>query len=211
MSNLVHSVVKGTNATLIAEVARLWIKPEDKVIDLTYGRGNWWKKFRPQLLLTNDLFCDADWHEDYRALPHFLDNTFEVVAFDPPYISTGPGEKSTILSQYGSRGQFLERYGLRDSNRGWQALFADIGFGVQGTARILAPGGHALIKCCDYVESGKRRWARRHIVETAYDAGLEQVDEFIHHSGTGPQPARPRQVHSRRAHSFLLVFEKPKR
>ena len=42
------------------------------------------------------------------------------------------------------------------------------------------------------------------------------ADLFIHHSGMGPQPKTNldgtprRQVHSRRAHSYLVVFQKPK-
>lgn len=47
---------------------------------------------------------------------------------------------------------------------------------------------------------------RHFVVQTADRLGLEQVDEFIHHSGTGPQPPGRRQLHSRRAHTFLCIF-----
>lgn len=46
------------------------------------------------------------------------------------------------------------------------------------------------------------------LAELSEDIQFEQVDEFVHFSGTGPQPPRPRQFHSRRAHSFLCVFKK---
>jgi hypothetical protein len=72
-----------------------------------------------------------------------------------------------------------------------------------------------MVKVGDYVSSGKLVLGHHHVVEFGLNLGLEQVDEFVHASGTGPQPTvnldgSPRlQVHSRRAHSFLVVFRKP--
>jgi hypothetical protein len=70
-----------------------------------------------------------------------------------------------------------------------------------------------MVKCCDFVESGRRWWGHRATQEAADDLGLDQVDEFVLVSGTGPQPLKNldgsprRQVHSRRAHSFLCIFQ----
>ena len=36
-----------SNADLIADVARLYIRDDDRVMDVTYGRGTWWQRFRP--------------------------------------------------------------------------------------------------------------------------------------------------------------------
>lgn len=202
----VLSVVKGDNGHLIAEAARLWIGPDDYVIDLTYGRGGFWTEYRPELFISNDLHKPATCSVDYRNLPADWAGFFDVVVFDPPYISTGTKAKSTTPEMY-------DRYGIGNA-RGWREVFTDIQHGIVEAERILKPRGRLLVKCMDYVESGSIRWGRRHVVDVAERAGLKQVDEFVHHSGTGPQPTvnldgtLRRQVHSRRAHSFLCVFKK---
>lgn len=195
------------NGPLIAEVAQLWIKPIDRVVDLTYGRGLYWTYFQPKSLVTNDLHTEADHHFDYRNLPSSWAQSFDVVVFDPPYTSTGSYDTSTVQDHY-------ERYGL-GKTKGWERVFADIAVGLTEATNILAPKGRLLVKCMDFVESGAIRWGRHHVVETVKTLGLRQIDEIIHFSGTGPQPLENldgsprRQVHSRRAHSFLLVFQKP--
>jgi hypothetical protein len=75
-----------TNAELIYAVAKLgYIRPDDRVIDVTYGRGTWWKRYRPANFVTNDL---GKGHPkirfDFRRAP-FPDGAFDVVAYDPPY------------------------------------------------------------------------------------------------------------------------------
>lgn len=214
--------IRGQNGRLIAEVARLWIKPDDLVLDLTYGRGLFWTAFRPERLSTNDIDPDktTDYTADYRDAEAWRPFTglFDVVVFDPPYISTGPSAKSTLAVKASAHGtsDFRHRYGLASTARGFDSVFADVAAGMEIGATLLTPGGRLMVKCCDYVESGHRRWARRHVVEVGTLLGLEQVDEFVHHSGTGPQPLTNRdgtprrQIHSRRAHSFLCIFEKPK-
>lgn len=200
------------NDGLIAEVARLWIKPTDEVLDLTYGRGRFWTRYRPELFVTSDLYEPADMTLDYLRLPAWLDRWCDVIVFDPPYITTGTKTKTTVPDMYA-------RYGL--GNGGAPDKLADLRrlltVGIAGCARGLRPGGRLLVKCCDFVESGRRHWMRQHVVTAAQAAGLTQVDEFVHYSGTGPQPGLNldgtprRQIHSRRAHSFLCVFKKGKR
>jgi hypothetical protein len=209
-------VIRGNNGELLAQACSLWVKPDDEVLDLTYGRGLFWTVYEPANLVTNDIATDADLAYDYRALPHWMAQWCDVVVFDPPYISTGGVRTSTL--ERNRKGDlspdFYDRYGIGGAS-GWQAVFADIALGMANAERALRPGGRLLVKTCDYVESGARRWARRHVEDIAESLGMTKVDEFIHHSGTGPQPTTNRdgsprrQVHSRRAHSFLLIFRKP--
>lgn len=206
----VLSVVEGNNGRLIAEAARLWIQECDDVIDLTYGRGLFWSEYRPAHLVTNDLHAaGAEMHFDYTNLPPLWSEFFDVVIFDPPYISTGNRKTSTLADD----ADFYDRYGI-GSRRGYQSVFKDVAAGIGEAARILRPGGRLFVKCMDYVESGAIRWGRLNAVSCAEAAGLVQVDEFVHYSGTGPQPLKNRdgtprrQVHSRRAHSFLCIFRK---
>ena len=113
------------------------------------------------------------------------------MVFDPPYMSTGNKQKSTIKA-------FYDSYGLGDF-KGWQQCFDLIAAGMKETgAAVLRPGGLLWVKCCDYVESGRKRWGHDHVVNVADDLGLTKVDEFILVRGCGPQPDRPRQVHAHR-------------
>lgn len=209
----VNSVYVGRrNDGLIAEAAKLWIRPADEVLDLTFGLGRFWTKCQPDLFLSSDLYQPGtDLAFDYERLPVWLVEWCDVIVLDPPYISTGSKTKTTVPEMY-------RRFGL--ANAGAPKRPADVKAkftaGIDGSARALRPGGRLLVKCCDYVESGRRHWIHQHAVSAASAAGLVQVDEFVHHSGPGPQPALNldgtprRQVHSRRVHSFLCVFQKGK-
>lgn len=212
MPEVVESVVRCQgNGPLIAAAAQLWIKPTDLVLDVTYGNGMFWTHYRPHRLVTHDLALDGI---DFRQLPE-ADATVDVVIFDPPYIPQGGRETSTLredsLITAGSNGGFLDRYGLRYGPKSVRELQQLVAEGMKEANRVLKPTGRLFVKCMDYISGGQYRTGRHHVVTTALDLGLTQVDEFIHHSGLGPQPVRAVQEHSRRAHSILCVFQAPKR
>lgn len=205
----VLSVFQGDNDALIAEVARLWLKPTDRVIDVTYGEGMFWRIYRPKKLVKHDLFkLDG---VDLRHLPHRA-GSFDVLVLDPAYVSTGGRETSNI-------DEFNEAYGMLEAPRTPEELDVLFDDGIKEAHRVLRKGGphngrsRLLVKCADYVSGGHYHQGRHNVVLSAEWYGFEQVDEFIHFSGTGPQPKNNpdgtvrRQVHSRRAHSILCVFE----
>lgn len=173
------------------------MKDNDLVADITYGRGLFWANYRPQHLTTHDIAVDG---VDFRDLPE-EDQTFDVVVFDPPYIAQGGRDTST-------QQDFLNRYGLTDVPKTVEGLQELIRDGMNETYRVLKPKGRLFVKCMDYINGGRFVQGRHFVVTEALTMGFEQVDEFIHYSGTGPQPNRLRQFHSRRAHSFLCIFQR---
>lgn len=194
----VESVVRTRlNGPLIAAAAVLWIKDDDVVLDATYGRGKFWTDYQPVNLIKHDLALDG---VDFRHLPE-ADSSVDVVVFDPPYIAQGGRDTSTAQD-------FLGRYGLHDVPKTVDELEKLIRDGMKEAVRVLRPRGRLLVKCMDYISGGRYIAGRHHVVSTALELSLEQVDEFVHYSGLGPQPPRVRQLHSRRAHSLLCVFEK---
>lgn len=202
----IESVIKSPrNGPLIAAAAKLWIQENDLVVDVTYGKGNFWTHYRPANLETHDLFTVDG--VDFRHLPE-RDESVDVVVFDPPYVAPGGRKTSTI-------DDMNDRYAMHSTPKNPDLLFDYIAEGLRECARILktkpSPStmrGRLLVKTMDYVWGGRMRWGRQHAVETLRAVGLEQVDELVHYSGTGPQPIGRTQRHSRRAHTFLCVFEK---
>lgn len=208
LPDTVQSVVQSrTNGPLIAAAAQLWINNNDRVLDMTYGRGKFWTDYRSDYMCTNDINpnMDAHHHEDFRTLP-FDDGSFDVAVFDPPYIVMGGRDTPTTGGK-----DLADRFGLVDAPTTVPELVQLFIDGMAEARRVLRRKGILLVKCQDFVSSGGYVAMRHLVVAEANLLGFRQVDEFVHYSGTGPQPSGRRQHHSRRAHSFLCVFQSPTR
>lgn len=186
-----------TNAELIArEVVPLgYLREEDRVLDPTYGLGNWWTKWRPAELVGTDLNPKKTQGPvvDFTALP-FPDDSFDVVAFDPPYRLNGTPDLEDFDEGYG-----IEKRSTPDERMG---LAAD---GLVESLRVAKR--HVLMKCQDQVVSGKVRWQTFEFHEVAMSHGARLVDHLILKTNPRKQPAGRRQVHARRNYSSMLVFE----
>ena len=192
-----------TNAEMIAEVARLYFKPTDWILDTTYGRGVWWKNYKHKRLVA--LGEDADFTE----LP-YDDGEFDVVCYDPPYVSTGGRETSGLK-------EFLARFGLTDAPRNPKDLQTLCNTGATECKRVLKPGGLLLWKTKEYTSGGHLFPGLIHSYNHAHIVmGMYYQDHFIlHRKAPMPQPKRTRadgkpsvQQHARRNCSHLLVFKK---
>lgn len=197
-----------SNAELIADCAKLgYLRDDWLTLDPTYGRGVWWKRWRPNVLVTHNRDKDG---VDYRALPH-ADATFDAVTYDPSYVSTG-GRKTTTIPE------FNERYGLTTAASTPAGVQAEINDGLDEMVRVLKSCGSLLVKCQDYVSSGQL-WPGTHYTLThALSLGCDLVDRMEHIGTPRPQPKRTRkdgepvlQQHARRNLSTLLVLRGPKK
>jgi hypothetical protein len=188
------------NAALIADCARLgYLRDTDHVLDPTYGKGNWWREFRPEKLTAHDITLDGI---DFRALP-YEDSTFDAAVFDPPYVCAGGRATTTIP-------EFHSAYGMTDAPRTPLALQNMNNAGLREVMRVVKPRAKVLVKCQDYVSSGKL-WLGTHWTLTyALSIGFECWDRLEHIGSPRPQPERERQYHARRNLSTLFVFVAPK-
>jgi SAM-dependent methyltransferase len=189
-----------TNADLIEDVARLgYLKPEDHVLDPTYGRGGWWKKWIPARLVAHDINPDLCYPRgysiDFRAMP-YDDATFDVVAFDPPYKLNGT-----------PTAEVDERYGVHVV-AGRAERHQMIRDGIVECLRVLKPGGYLLVKCQDQVNGGKVRWQTIEFTHHAERVGPAVLVDMLHMLGGRPQPEGRSQQHARRNMSTLLVLKK---
>lgn len=195
---------------MIADALSLWWRPGETVLDPTYGQGGFYRIFEPPGLIRHDKYTLDG--VDYRFLPE-EDESVDVVIFDPPYVSTGGRDTSTL-------DEFNESYGVLSSAVTPEDQSLEIRGGIFEAYRVLRygvpeeHGGILMVKCCNYI-SGTHFFPGRRFVELdAVRAGFTQVDELVLFSGPGAQPKKNpdgsdrRQMHARRAHSYLLVFQK---
>lgn len=202
-----------TNADMILDVVELGlIRPDDKVIDLTWGRGTWWKKYHHVAgIVANVGLGPSDVsvgptavrvHHDYRALPAEWSNTFDVVCFDPPYISMG-GRKSSGLPD------FMDRFGLETASGDPKSLHEYNVGGLVEAMRVCKPKGFVMTKCADYISSGRLQLGSHWMLDDALKMGLKVHDKLIHVGHARVQPGGRRTVHARQNTSVLWIFQKP--
>lgn len=199
-----------TNGALMADISRLgYLRVDAPTLDPTYGKGNWWTEFRPDVLLRHDINPDKapDGVMDFRALD-YPDGRFEVVVFDPPYVAPGGRKTSTIKDMHAA-------YGMDDAGKSPADVQHDIDVGLAEMVRVTRRRGRVLVKCMNYTSGGKLWPGVHNTVNTGWSLGLRLEAEFVHETGLGPQPTEnldgtPRvQRRPRNNYSTLLVFVKP--
>lgn len=74
-------------------------------------------------------------------------------------------------------------------------------------ARVVRHRGLVLVKCQDYITSGRLWPGTHHTTTRGLELGLRLVDRLEYLTSPRPQPSGRRQVHARRNLSTLLVWE----
>lgn len=193
-----------TNADMIVDLHRLGYLLKDMlVLDATYGKGTFWRKWQPFRLVMHDLKLDG---VDFTNLP-YDDFTFDAVVFDPPYKLNGTPDPMVD-----------ERYGV-DEPTAWRARLRLMREGAVECLRVVKPKGWLFVKCQDQVCSGEVRWQTDMITETleaqrrweappeARKGRVRKVDHLLFPSYR-EQPDGRGQEHARRNYSSMLVFRK---
>ncbi|WP_067974950.1 class I SAM-dependent methyltransferase [Mycolicibacter icosiumassiliensis] len=202
----VVSVVNGTNADLIVEVARLYIPDGSLVRDVTWGKGAFWKGLDTARikLSGSDVAPHIGGHgdvmlADFRDLPD-LDGSADIVVLDPPYIHN-PGKHQTD-SRYNNANTTSGMY-----HADIRTMYRE---GMAEAMRVLRPGGLVFVKGKDEIESGRQCWSQTELLLDAQSMGLYGKDVFVLIPTSRTSMRRwDTQKHARKVHSFLWVFEKP--
>jgi len=191
----VYSAQLGSNPDLIAEAARLYVKPGMRIADVTYGRGVFWQKvdLSEMQFFASDLAMDGI---DFRRLP-YGDASLDVLVLDPPYMHN-PGHP-----------QVEDRYRNAETTPGLShddivQLYRD---GMAEARRVLVMGGLLWVKCQDEIESGRQRWAHLEVYEAGLQLGFQAVDLFVLVRSAAALQVK-RQLHARKNHSYLWVFRR---
>lgn len=199
IGRILPSVFEGSNAALLEAVAPLYLT--GSVLDVTYGDGKWWDRFKPGLFTAHDLYkLDG---VDFRALPEG-DASVDTVCFDPPYVESGGRSKS-------SRKDFLDSYGISNE----YVPFGNIGKlmvdGLTDVCRVARE--FVLVKCMEFVAGAKFHDMPVTVTNRAAELGWRKHDVIVHNSGGGIGGGyRTYEVlRASRAHSYLLVFTPARR
>jgi tRNA G10 N-methylase Trm11 len=187
-----------TNAELIAD-AQLLGYVGGLTYDMTPGDANalWWRECTglTKLMLNDDKL-------DFTDLP-FPDDTFDTVAYDPPYKLNGTKGLAELNERYGVNvpAKVKDRHALMVA-------------GLTEAVRVARSKGHILVKCQDQVSNGRMHWQTDLMTETAKNC--TKVDEFLFLGHSIPQPMGPsarcpngrKQRHAHGRPSSLLIFKK---
>lgn len=180
----------GTNAELISNVADMYLKEGQRVLDVTYGRGVFWKNVNTSLYE----FVPSDLQDgvDFTNLP-YDDRSADVLVLDPPYMHGGATVKSSINDCY------------KNQNTSHESVIRLYAGGILEAARVLKKNGLIWVKCQDEIESGKQRPSYREICMLLEAFGFEIVDTFVLVQNTIPAMREKYQKTARKNHSYLVV------
>ena len=128
--------------------------------------------------------------------------------FDPPYMHTPGGTAHTDHQNY----ELYYRNNQNTSEAKYHEAVLELYFTAAGEAwRVLRPGGIYIVKCQDEVCANRQRLTHVELVNELERRGFVTEDLFVVVRNGKPGVSRLlRQAHSRKSHSYFVVFLKPR-
>jgi len=198
---------QGTNADLFPDILRLYIADGSDILDLTYGRGVFWRNIPDDryVVTKNDIEDGrGSTSYDFRELPAAWNESFDAVILDPPYLYTGGFATLRDSIDRGYRNRERARSGIH----GVAAVHQMYAQAYIEAYRVLKRGGFLIVKCMDQVMSGKQTWMHTELFRLAEILGFKVKDLFVMVANSTPTMRHTIQKHARRNHSYFLVLTK---
>jgi len=209
-SDVTLSAYMGDNADVFPKVLKLHVPEGAAIADVTYGLGVFWRNvdLSQYRLTPSDLKTGVD----CRKLP-YRSESFDCVVLDPPYMEGLYRRSGDHLAGSGSHKAFREFYSNGQHTEGgpkWHAAVLDMYFkGGAEAYRVLKPNGVLIVKCQDEVSANTQRLTHVEIIQHYAGLGFYAKDLFVLVRPNNPCITRlKKQVHSRKNHSYFLVFVK---
>ena len=193
-----------TSAEVVRDIFAMHFPGVVQVIDLTYGRGTFWKWDPPFSLVANDFYVqrtDRDlysfWNEDFRSTG-WGSKSFHVVVFDPPFSAMGPASDGN--------NEHSKRYGAARHAGGPQNIgevHDMLRGGIKEACRLATSG--VIVKTQSVIESGKFHDSETLACNTITDCGWRIEDKAYFAPSRRPQPLGRSVQHFRNRPSLFLV------
>lgn len=196
----------GTNAELFPEVLRIYAREGNRILDMTYGQGVFWKNVDTSRfdLSRNDINTKkGEIHEDFKCTS-WRSSLFDIVILDPPYMF-GAGGKDSVMDKQYENGMYRQDL----NQKGIKAIVNLYEGGIKEVHRILKPRGLLMVKCMDLIQGGHQHRIHHMLFDIAINnMGMIDEDLFILVSNGVPIMRHKYQLHARKNNSFLWVFRK---
>jgi SAM-dependent methyltransferase len=200
------SVWYGEDAELLDKMLNFYPRKRPRrILDATVNGGRFWRgKTHPVV----GMDIEAKHH------PHLVgnntwmpwrDRAFDVVVYDPPHIPNQGKDKSK---------DFNIRFGLvlRSSKENGYSFSHTYPPFLKEAYRVLKPEGILLCKISDYIHDHRYQWAHVDLIHAASRIGFCACDCIIKvRKGPIIDPKWKTAHHTRRQHSYWLVFRKSER
>lgn len=190
------SSVSDSQDEILNSILRLYIKKDRYECDITYSRGNFYRKsFPPQLKFDKYPLSD-----DVRPLKEFheiKDNSLTSVVFDLPFI---------LRSKWKQGSKIINRF---DCFETIEELLETNKYMVNLSYSKLDRKGWLIIKTMDLHFANKMYSIHTFLINYAESMGLRLIDTFILIARTKILMKLNRQQrHAKKFHSYFLVFQK---
>lgn len=198
-----ESVVLGRDPDVIPFLLAVHATPDAAILDCCHNRGVMWKGSKLDITSMDiDPQYACDFIGDFRAMP-FADDSFDVVAFDPPHL---PAAAASANSSGIERLQYgLTEHG--DYRQGDNVSPAFAPFLVEAK-RVLRPNGIVIAKIADLVHNHRYQWQHVDFINAAQAVGLTACDVIIKADpcAANLKSSKWENVrHFRRAHCYWIV------
>lgn len=188
----VLTAVIGTNADLLPKIFELYVKPGDKIADVTYGKGVFWRQINQSQYEV--LATDLQTGTDFRNLPYET-GSIGALILDPPYMHGGETVKTSINTCY------------KNQNTSHESVIRLYAGGILEAARVLKKKGRIIVKCQDEIESGLQRLSHIEAVNLLELLGFRILDIFVLVQTSIPAMREEYQKSARKNHSYAIVAE----
>jgi hypothetical protein len=175
------------------------------ILDATVNGGRFWRgSTRPVIGLDIDSKHRPAVCGDNAMMP-FSAETFDVVVYDPPHIPNQGRDKSK---------DFNVRFGLGSRSakeNGYTFAHTYPAFMAEAW-RVLEGEGVLLCKITDYVHNHRYQWAHLDLIQAGRSAGFLACDCIVKvRKGPIIDPKWKVAHHTRRQHSYWIIFRKSNR
>lgn len=191
------SVFTGVDSAAVVEaIFALHFPQAARVVDLTFGKGRFWKWDHPFEVVGVDIAPVVECLQMDGRNTTFPDQSFDVAVIDPPFMHGGEG-RGSYQSTVGMNADFSRLRNQRDVLELYARLCLE--------AKRLSRG--VVVKCKDTIEASKYIDNSRRIASVLGKTGWTLVDKAVLVPAvTLPDdPKWKNQQHFRRQESYFLV------